>query len=173
MMQYKVSPTYPMWSLIDGLPIRLWKANPNNSPKLSIRVPSHVLYHPMWGNDALRSVERENFINFRLSKYVDFWKVDIAQSSTYEMNMRPYVEYWEDVLLHLSRLLMLQSTILLEGFWPSSNWKCNYAKTSLSTVMDIVDPEDLIRIPYCGPKNTRPLITYMQFKDLIVEILCS
>jgi hypothetical protein len=24
---------------------------------------------------------------------VDFWKVDIAQSSTYEMKMKPYMEY--------------------------------------------------------------------------------
>jgi hypothetical protein len=34
--------------------------------------------------------------------------------------------------------------ILLEGFWPSNNWKFNYAKASLSIVMDVVDPKDLI-----------------------------
>ncbi len=79
MMQYKVSPTYLMWSPIDGLSIKLWKANPNSSPKLFIRVPSHVLYHPIWGNDALRSMERVFLINFGLSKYVDFWKVDMCK----------------------------------------------------------------------------------------------
>jgi hypothetical protein len=47
--------------------------------------------------------------------------VGIAQSSTHEMKMKLYVEYWEDVLLHLSILLPLQSMILLEGFWPSNN----------------------------------------------------
>jgi hypothetical protein len=67
-MQYKVSPTNLVWSLIDGLPIRLWKANIGGSPKLPIGVPSLVLYRPIWGNDALRSVEREKFINYGLSK---------------------------------------------------------------------------------------------------------
>jgi hypothetical protein len=62
------------------------------------------------------SVEREKFISSGLSKYMDFWNVGIAQSSTYEMKMRPYVEYWEDILLHLLRSLPLQSTTLLEGF---------------------------------------------------------
>jgi len=47
---------------------------------------------------------------------VDFWKVGIVQSSTYEMKMKPYVEYWEDILLHLSRPLPPQSTTLLENF---------------------------------------------------------
>ncbi len=58
------------------------------------------------------------------------------QSSTYEMKMKPYVEYWKDILLHLSRPFPPQSTIFLEGFWPSSNWRSDYARVSLSTVMD-------------------------------------
>jgi hypothetical protein len=33
-MQYKVSPINLVWSPIDALPIRLWEANPNGSPKL-------------------------------------------------------------------------------------------------------------------------------------------
>jgi hypothetical protein len=61
-------------------------------------------------------MEKKKFISSRLSKYVDFWKVGIAQSSTYEMKMKLYVEYWEDVLLHLSKPLSLQNIILLEGF---------------------------------------------------------
>ncbi len=38
-------------------------------------------------------MEREKFINSALSKYVDFWKVGIAQNSNYEMKMNLYVEY--------------------------------------------------------------------------------
>jgi hypothetical protein len=82
--------------------------------------------------------------------------------------MKLYVEYWEDVLLHLSRLLPPPSTTLLEGFWPSSNWRSNYATTSLSNVMDIVDLEDLIQVPYCGLKNMRPLTAYPPFRDFNV-----
>jgi hypothetical protein len=92
-MQYKVSPIDPVLSWIDGPSIRLWKANPDGSPKLPTRVPSFVLYYPIWGNDALRSIEREKFISSRLSKYVDFWKVGIAQSFAYEKKMKLYVEY--------------------------------------------------------------------------------
>jgi hypothetical protein len=57
----------------------------------------------------------------------------------------------------------------LEGFWPSSNWRFNYARASLSTMMDIVDPKYLIQVPYYGPKNMRPLTRYMSFGDLNVE----
>jgi hypothetical protein len=72
MMQYKVSPTYIVWSPIDVPLIKLWKANLDNSPKLPIGVPSLVLYHPIRGNDASRLVEKEKIISFRLSKYMDF-----------------------------------------------------------------------------------------------------
>ncbi len=89
MMQYKVSPTNPIRSPVDGPPIKLWKVNLDGSPMLHVRVPSLVLYYPIWGNDASRSMERENS---RLSKYMDFLKVGIVQSCTYKMKMKPYVE---------------------------------------------------------------------------------
>ncbi len=84
------------------------------------------------------------------------------------MKMKSYVEYWEDVLLHLSRPLPPQSTTLLEGFWPLSNWKSNHARVSLSTMMDVVDPEDSFSVSYCGPKNMRPLTAYTPFKNFNV-----
>ncbi len=68
--------------------------------------------------------------------------MEIAQSLTYEMKMKPYMEYWDDILLHLSRLLPPQSAIPLEGFWPLNNWRSNYARVLLSIVMDFVDVED-------------------------------
>jgi hypothetical protein len=61
-------------------------------------------------------MEREKFISFGISKYMEFWRVGIVQNSTYEMKMKPYLEYWEDVLLRLSRSLPPQNTTLLEGF---------------------------------------------------------
>jgi hypothetical protein len=71
-MQYKVSPINLVWSLMDGPLIRLWKVNLDGSPKLPTRVSSPVLYHPIWGNDASKLVEKKKFISSRLSKYVDF-----------------------------------------------------------------------------------------------------
>jgi len=91
-----------------------------------------------------RLVERKKFINVGLSKYVDFWKVEITQSLTYEMKMKSYMEYWEDILLHLSRTFPLKGATILEGFWPSTNWRSNFAKDSLSTIMDVANAKDLI-----------------------------
>jgi hypothetical protein len=67
-----------VWSPIDGPLIRLWKANPDGSPNLPIGVPNLVQYHPIWGDDASRLVERIFFISSKPFKYVDFWKVGIV-----------------------------------------------------------------------------------------------
>ncbi len=72
MMKYKVFPINSVWSPTNGPLIKLWNANPNGSPKLPTRVPSPIPYHPIWDHDALRFMEREKFINVRLSKYVEF-----------------------------------------------------------------------------------------------------
>jgi hypothetical protein len=75
----------------------------DGSLKLFIGVPSLVPYNLIWGNDALKSMEKEKFISVGLSKYVEFWKQNIDQDTTYAMKMVLYVEYWEDFLLHLSK----------------------------------------------------------------------
>jgi hypothetical protein len=90
------------------------------------------------------------------------------QSLKYEMKMKPYVEYSEDILLHLLKLLPPQNVTLLEGFWPLSNWRPNYASVSFSIVMDIIDAEDPVRVPYSVLKNMRPLTAYTPFKDFNV-----
>jgi len=94
-------------------------------------------------------MEREKFISVELSKCMEFWKQSIEQNATYKMKMIPYVEYWENILLHLS-LFFLSST-LLEGFWPSSDWRSNYVKVLVSSTLKVVDLEVLIMCPYCGP----------------------
>jgi hypothetical protein len=73
-MLYKISPTYNVYSPMDGPPIKFWKITPNGSLKLPIRILSLVLYCPILGHDALRSVQKEKFINVELSKYIEFWK---------------------------------------------------------------------------------------------------
>jgi hypothetical protein len=84
-MQYKVSPIDHEWNPTNAPPIILWNTNPNGSLKLRMGVPSLVFYHPIWGIDPLRFVERQKFIGAKLSKYVDFWNVGIGQSATYKM----------------------------------------------------------------------------------------
>jgi len=55
---------------------------------------------------------------------------------------------------------------LLEGFWLSNNWRFNYGKTKLLSTMQVVDCEEPIMRPYCGPKNLKPALAYTPFKDL-------
>jgi len=99
-----------------GVSIQLWKVNADGSPKLPIEVPNPVPYCPIWGQNAMRSMEKDKFINAGLSKHVEFWKQGIEQSATSVIKMSPYVDYWEDILLHLSKPLPIQGCTLLEGF---------------------------------------------------------
>jgi hypothetical protein len=46
-----------------------------------------------------------------------------VKNKTYAHVMIPYVDFWEDVLLHFSKPLPPQSTNFLEGFW-SPKIKC-------------------------------------------------
>ncbi len=121
----------------------------------------------------MRLVEKEKFISAGLSKYVKFWKQGIEQSTTYAMNMSLYVDYWEDVLLHLSKPLPMQRSIPLEGFWPSNNWNLDYAKVELPSTRPIIDSKDLVNHLYCGPKNLKLTLAYTHLEILTMEILFS
>ncbi len=35
-------------------------------------------------------------------------------------------------------------------------------------MIDVVDPKDLIQVPYCEPKNMKPLIAHILFRNLNV-----
>jgi hypothetical protein len=68
----------------------------------------------------------------------------------------------------LLRPITQHNSILLEGFWPSNNWRVNYECASIPIVVD-VDPKDPIIPPYCGPRNMPPslsIVAYMPFYDL-------
>ncbi len=81
------------------------------------------------------------------------------------MKMSLYVEYWEDILLHLSEPLPTYRSTLLEDFWPSNNWKFNYVKVELPSTSLVVNLEDSIMHPYCAPKNLKLAPLYTLFKD--------
>jgi hypothetical protein len=60
--------------------------------------------------------------------------------------------------------------VLLEGLWPSSNWRANYDHTSIPIVVD-VDLEDPANPPYYGPRRMHlslSTIAYIPFCDLFV-----
>jgi hypothetical protein len=69
-------------------------------------------------------------------------------------------------LVKIVMTLPYQSAILLEGFWPSNNWKSNYSRASLSTTIVGIDPKDPIQHFYCGPKKMRPSTVYTLVRNL-------
>jgi len=76
-----------------------------------------------------------------------------------------YVDYWEDIFLHLSKLTSSKFNTF-GGFLAFEQLEINCTRASLPTRMEVVDVEDLIMRPYCGPKNLKPSPTYTPFKDL-------
>ncbi len=130
-MQYKVFPIDSIWSPKDGLVIWLWKFDDQCHPKLPNGILKHVPFQPIWGNDAPKSINKKKFINSGISKYLEFWKLNILKDEMYARVMKPYVEYWEGILKCLLKPIPQQSFILLKGFWLSSNWKVNHVWRAL------------------------------------------
>ncbi len=79
-------------------------------------IPKHVPFHPVWGNDASKLVEKERFINSGISKYLEFWKLNILKDEMYAKAMKPYIEYWEGILECLLKPIPQQILVLLKGF---------------------------------------------------------
>ncbi len=118
-------------------------------------VPNLVPFCLIWGNDELKVGEKERFINSKISKYIEFWKLKMSNDNSYFRVMDPYVKYWENILELLSRPIPWQSSILLEGFWPFNNWRANYEHASILIIVD-VDHENLVIPPYYWPRSMNP-----------------
>jgi hypothetical protein len=70
----------------------------------------------------------------------------------------------------LSKPIPRQNFILLESFWPSSNWRVNYDQASIPTIVD-VDLKDPVIHPYYGRRSmclSLRIIAYTPFRDLFV-----
>jgi len=129
----------------------------------------HVPFCPIWGNDAPKSIKKGKFINSGISKYLEFWKLNIFKDDMYARVMKPYVEYWEGILKCLLKPIPQQSFTLLEGFWLTSNWKFDHVRFFIPFVPIFDDMEDLVIPLYYGPKNMKLSLsttTYNPFKDL-------
>ncbi len=72
-MLYKMFWIDSIWSPKNGPTIWLWKSNSqghlNGIAKL-------VFFHPIWGDDDSKSIEKDKFINNGISKYLEFWNFD-------------------------------------------------------------------------------------------------
>jgi hypothetical protein len=66
-------------------------------------------------------MEKQKFINVWIIQICGILKTCIEQKVIYIMKMIPYEEYWENILLHLSKPLSPQNSTIVENFWPLSN----------------------------------------------------
>jgi hypothetical protein len=87
-----------------------------------VGVLNPVPFHSIWGNDELKVDEKEKFISNGILKYIEFWKLGMLKDNSYSKVMGLYVKYWKNILDLLSRPIPQVSSILLESFWPFSNW---------------------------------------------------
>ncbi len=93
-MQYKVSSIDVMCNPKDGLVIWTWKYNNQGCPKLPSGIPKPIPFRPIWGNDASKSIKKKKLINNDISKYLEFWKLNIVKNEMYPKAM-PNIEYWK------------------------------------------------------------------------------
>jgi hypothetical protein len=56
------------------------------------------------------------------------------------------------------KIVTSSSSIFLEGFWLSNNWKFNYVRAFLPPTMEVVNAKDLIITPYHGLKNLKTFL---------------
>jgi hypothetical protein len=75
----------------------LWKSNDQGHPKLSSGVLKLTPFCAIWDNDLSISIEKEISINSGISKYLEFWKLNIMKDDMYTKAMG-YIEYWEGIL---------------------------------------------------------------------------
>ncbi len=62
-------------------------------PKLPMGVSNFVPIRSIWGNDEMKTSEKEWFISTRISKYIEFWKLGMSKDDSYSKVMGPYVKY--------------------------------------------------------------------------------
>jgi hypothetical protein len=82
-----------IWSPKDKAPIWLWQVDSSSCPKLLSKVPKLVPFHLIWGNYALRSIEKDKFTNIGILKYVEFWKLGMSMNDIYIQKMGIHVRY--------------------------------------------------------------------------------
>jgi hypothetical protein len=75
------------------------------------------------------------------------------------------VEYWEDILLHLQKLLFLQVPLFWRDCGLQTIGGFNYAKASLPFIMEVIDSKYLVMYLNCRPKNLKSTPMYILFKD--------
>ena len=184
-MRYKKSAVDAQWQPLNRPPDRLWISNGDGSPKLPQGSPRPIPFKPMWGSEvpnstrnqvkaretAAKATENKKFMKSGLQKYIEYWRNGMAKCEGFAAAFRPYVDYWTCVLAELDKPLPVTPPELVEGFWPSHDWRVIQAEVPCSRCLslivdDDVTPEDEEPEPYCGPTNEAPETPFNPWRDI-------
>ncbi len=74
--------------VVFGLSYHNWTQLPNG-------VLKPIPFCPIWGNDTSKSIDLFFFINNNISKYLEFWKLNIIRIEMYAKAIGLHIEYKE------------------------------------------------------------------------------
>jgi hypothetical protein len=75
-------------------------------------------------------LEKQRVIKQGVAKYIEVWKSMIQRDALYAQEMLGYVAYWERLYSEITGPLPRNQDVLLEGFWPITDWQRDHAASS-------------------------------------------
>ena len=93
----------------------------------------------------------------------------MAKCDEFATAFGPYVEYWKRVLSELKEPLPKPPPELLEGYWPTHDWRVtDQEASSQGRRVNSLDsnPEEEELEPYCGPANEAPRESFNPWVDI-------
>ncbi len=81
--------------------------------------------------------------------------------------MKPYIDYWEAILEMLANPFPQQSPMLLEGFWPTNNWRVNHLQFAEPKLTILANKENIMLQPFYGSKNMKPIMKMAPYTPFI------
>ena len=182
-MKFKKSAVDSKWLPTD-MPSRcLWKKDLRGQPMFPTGYPKPTPFKPVWGSEvpdpkgnqekarekAHKATMNKGFILSGLEKHIQYWRNGMAKCDGFATAFGPYIEYWKRVLSELKELLPEPPPELLEGYWPTHDWRVmDQEASSQGTRVNPLDSnlEEEELEPYCGPANEAPRESFNPWVDI-------
>jgi hypothetical protein len=172
----------------------MWRADESGRPRIPKGDSDLVPYKPLWGEvevnpakrnaekevlRASKSIEKKSFIINGIAKYIQYWRSGMARNARYAAEMSCFVDYWERIHRKITGPLPSQPDKVQDGFWPSSDWKRDHARSCSiendpTHSTDLAPEDDSEPYPLCGPAKKRPRPNFNPYHDVLLGdfVLC-
>ena len=98
----------------------------------------------------------------------------MERDAMFVKDMASYVHFLEQIHSKIMRPALFTLIVLLEGFWPTTNWQWNHACSMSFKIGPNVSPnttlEDPKPYPYCGPAKARPKPYFNPYRDMAIFV---